>query len=197
MRGWILLSGSVYAEKHADEDALWMRKAKDGSIWTLRFELGADVSSELPRYMATIKRLDMSEISDKSKADALKSYGWTLTTDETGASAILCPHSGDWIAQGAEHVERALVECLVSWGLGAPLHEESSDTHAIRVRGKARREAERLMRDASACESALDTPVNKIGQTAREYGNGEDPIGRILMMGGPEGNAMRKLHGLG
>ncbi len=195
MKNWIELSGDMSWD---DYGATWARKAPDGSWYVLKFENMLNAigerefaSSGMQKYECQVKRVDLRELPEKELASALKCCGYDLVdghveTDHDGET--VCCHSDKC------NKELVLLDCCISYGLGAPLGEEWGN-RAVNVRASARRLAESLMKDASALDERLDKPVNALGSTAREYGLGD--IDSAMMRGdSKEHQLMRKLHGI-
>lgn len=195
MRGWTYLFGSG---QWTGEDAMWARKAKDGAWFVLRFtdllDAGGKEFEDMP-FECDVRRIHLKEIPEAEVDSALRSCGWRWMKD--GDDTILVNDQGDTMAatlKAGDRLTLAAVEMCVGYGLGAPLYT-ATGKRWLHVRAEARREAESLMRDASALDAALDRPVNAIGSTAREYGNGD--ISSALARGPvtPEKALMRKLQG--
>lgn len=176
MKSWTFLSGGV---NWADYNASWARKAPDGSWYVLKFDNMLDAvgetefkSSGLDLYHCEVKRLDLTEISLSTVVKVLRSYDYHLNTGATVGTATvvfkngprrieLSTSQGDVITTDVTPL--VLVECLVGYGLGAPLAEFSGKSYPERVRAAARREAEHLMKDRAAAQVALARKVNRSG----------------------------------
>ena len=148
-----------------DYGGTWYRRARDGAWWVIRFDNGHEHDPELPRYLCQLKRLDFGDIEASAIVDALKSCGLSRQCDGSLVNEL-----GDEIE--SRHAMLAIVDACVSYGLGSPMIDDSSETHAVRLRGRVAKEAERLMKDSAALEDALDRPVNAIMTSARDYGSG-------------------------
>lgn len=176
IKGWTFLTGD---RDWSGVDATWCKQAKDGSWFVLRFEnmreydSGAVDRGEWEEFSCEVKRVDFSDIPQTEIDSALRSCGYIRRVDGTSKSAIVNEYDGEYIAEDPNTVKLVLLDCCVSYGLGAPLHTETGNKHPIQVRGRARRVAEEMMRDVAKLEAALDRPVNRIGSTAREYGRGD------------------------
>lgn len=170
MRGWTYVFGPGW---WTGEDALWARKAKDGAWFVLCFtdllDAGGKDFKDTP-FECDARRVHLKELPAAEVDRALNSCGWRWQKDDEG-NTILVNDQGDSMQAGTR-LELAAVEMCVQYGLGAPLYSATGKRYD-RVRAEARREAESLLRDATALERALDRPVNAIGSTAREYGNGD------------------------
>lgn len=162
---WRWLTGDVSWD---DYGGTWYRQAKDGAWWVLRFENGHEYDREFPRYLCDVKRLDFGDIEASAVRSALRSC---------------CDDAIDLVIENGKvdlgETEKRysvnplqIVDACFSYGLGAPMFDDSSETHAVRLRGRVAKEAERLMRDATSLENALDRPVNAIMTSARDYGSG-------------------------
>ena len=174
MKGWTFLTGDVSWEGYG---AKWAKKCRrDGAWFVLVFENMYDCCGEddcrrdgQEQYICDVKRLHLGEIPDDELTSALKYYGYRL--EDAG---VVNEHDSEMVAaRDADHFELVLVECCLSYGLGAPLDSESGDHRPVNIRARARKIAEGYMRDAERLETALDRPVNAIGSTAREYGCGD------------------------
>ena len=176
LRGWTELCSDYSWE---DYHGMWARKCKATGAWyVLKWTNLYDAMGErdclrdgIPQYECEVKHLDLSAIPESEKTSALRSCGYRFNV-ETGA--IEDEHNGSVVAP-AEHADLALVECLVQYGLGAPLECFTGNVRPSNVRANARRFAEDLMRDATRekLRSRLSRPVNALGSTAFEYGIGD------------------------
>jgi hypothetical protein len=187
MRNWIELCSDV---NWVDYHGMWARKAKDGSWYVLRWtnlvDAGGEEFADTP-YECDVKRIDLSDVDPSS---ALNSCGYEIEGD-----TIVNEYDGSIVADG-KHVELCLVECCISYGLGAPLESFTGSKYPERIRATARRYAETMMKDRPGLAKRLARPVNAIGSTADEYGRGD--IDSALHRG-PFDTAksiMRKMHGI-
>lgn len=174
----------------------WGRKGADGAWYIVRFENmieacgeRAVANGEISKYIASVLRVDLSEISKDQLSKCRACVG--IDPD-------------DYDSRDANVQEYMNVDACVSYGTFAPLWDEGSDTFPMRLRAAARREAETMMRDETTLDKALDRTVNRIGTTAREFGQG-DPLAGLhrhasnVMMGetkpgeDPEKDLMLKL----
>jgi hypothetical protein len=90
--------------------------------------------------------------------------------------------------------EEAKADALFSYGAKAPLwSEQGTNAHAL-VRA-AKSQARQLRRDSALYERAMNTTVNRIGSTAREYQAGDisSAVLRGVADGNPEAELMLKL----
>jgi hypothetical protein len=159
MRGWTDIGSDMSWEDYGGK---WARRARDGSWYVVDFTNMYDACGEgeckrdgQDQYVCEVKRVDLADLD----ADTLK-----RARDCVGLNL-------DDIAE--EHREIAQVEACVSYGCSQPLDSFSGNVRPANVRANARRAAEALMRDAVALEAKLETPVNRMGATAREYARGE------------------------
>jgi hypothetical protein len=182
MRGWIDIGSDVSWDEYGGK---WAKRAPDGSYYVIDFTNMWDACGEeeckrdgQARWVCEVKRVDLSDLSEKQLQSALDCVGCDL----------------DDVPEA--HRELAKVEACVSYGCAQPLESFSGDVYSSRIRAEARRYAETLMRDAEALEVKLESPVNRIGSTAREYGRGD--LDAALSRGpfDTAKNIMRKLHGL-
>lgn len=155
MKGWKELYSDV---NWIDYHGMWAKKAADGSWyvlkWTNLVDAGGKEFADTP-YECDVKRLDLTEIPESELKSALDCC--SLDLEE------IMP----------QYQEAVLVECCISYGLGAPLESFTGSKYPARIRANARRYAEECMRNDALLESRLDRPVNAIGSTAREYGVGD------------------------
>ena len=175
MKNWIELCSDVDWQ---DYHGMWARKAKDGSWYVLRWTNLYDAigEKEAPyQYECDVLHVDLAEIDDDKILDAFKCCGF----DHAKRNAV-----GNWIENGDDNTDNLVecvmsdamvVECLIQYGIYAPLDEFTGNVRPLNIRAQARRRAEELMRDAEALKQRLDRPVNKIGSTAADFGKG-DPL---------------------
>lgn len=173
MKNWIDIGSDVNWEDHG---GTWAKKAKDGSWYVLRFEnmceaVGREWGDRDP-YLAEIKRIDFSELSEEQLRSARSCIG----------------------AEDECSVEEQLYACH-AYGHGAPV-DSFYGRRADRVRAEARRAADRYAADAAGLAKRLARPVNAIGSTAAEYGRGD--INAALNRGpfDPTKQLMRHMHGM-
>ena len=194
-KGWLDAGGD---RSWDDYGGRWLRQERGtggqtvGGVWwwldftNMEDACGSDHDPD-ELYICEVKRLDFADLDDTEIRSAIESCGYT---EDQGF---------DWYEPGARRTPQqwaALAEVCLSYGLGAPMHTETGPNRPIIVRGRARREAERLMQDDRATERQLDRPVNKIGSTAREYGRGDINSAMARMTDGPERDIMDRLHGI-
>ncbi len=180
-RGWTLLTGDVNWDEYG---ATWARKGPDGAWYVVTFanmEEALDErefkSSGLCRYEAAVKRVDLRTAPAEQVKGALESCGLSVDpaadfNDEGEPIPGIVGNGGNAITDPAQ-VESCIVECLVGFGGGAPLGDETGNGWPLRVRKAGMRLAESYMRDEHKRAAALARPVNRIGSTAEEYGHGD------------------------
>jgi hypothetical protein len=114
------------------------------------------------RFVCEVSLVDLSIIPPDKIADAIRS----------------CGPDADWL-DSLEPGRRllALAAAICDYGIKAPLHTAVGRSHPERVRAAARRAADLLMRNASALGNALDSVVNGIGSTARDFMVGDIDAG--------------------
>ena len=200
LRGWVDIGGDVCWQ---DYGGRWARRASDGSWYVLDFTnmieaCGRDAEGE-PTYVCEVMRISPADLDDDRIKSALACVGSRLVTETPvkGIRAIVSD-SGDVIALSnapAYLFERVIVEACVSYGCVEPL-DSFRGNRAANVRANARRAAETLMRDAKALETRLERPVNRIGQTAREYARGEMAAALDRMPEGPAKTFLNKMRGM-
>jgi hypothetical protein len=127
------------------------------------------------------------------------SCGWALSASDIHvvdqhSGKYICCNDGEGCTADAEH--RCLVEACIQYGLGAPLETFTGKSHPRRIRAKAVRFAYECMKDRTKVNTLLDRPVNAIGSTAREYGQGD--VTSALLRGPVDAtkSLMRKMHGI-
>jgi hypothetical protein len=176
MKDWMFLTGDVNWE---DYGAKWCRKDASGVWWVLDFSNKEEWGNGARGYYCEVKRLDLAEVHPTEIKSALRSCGWRI---DPSRPAIVNEYDGHnvhgnyVIAEGLDNMEPVLVECLVGYGVSAPMGSEEG-THPTHVRAAARRLADELMADEKRAEAALAKPVNKIGSTARDFGRGDSLAG--------------------
>lgn len=130
-----------------------------------------------PRYHADLSEVDISDTENVRQA--LESCGWDGFPDESD------PHRG-----------LALAEALHSYGCTAPLWQEAGGNGWALIRqGKA--ESRMLESDPEALDERMNTPVNALGSTAREFQRGdiESAIVRGIQAGNRNAEIVAKMHG--
>lgn len=193
MKNWIQLCSDVNWE---DYHGMWCKQASDGSWWVIRWTnmydaMGEDEckSNNYPQYHCAVLRLEFPFPfnPDESVIAALRSCGYTWL------AMGLMNDQGEMVED--QYVPLVMVECCISYGLGAPMSEFESDTYPMRLRARARKYAESMMKDSSATKERLQRPVNALGSTAEEYGRGD--IDSAMMRGKSEAHKlMRKISGI-
>jgi hypothetical protein len=159
LKNWIDLGSDFCWE---DYGGLWGRRAPDGSWFVLRFTNLHEAMGEREapcKYACDVFRVDPREVPPADTRRALECCDVDL--------AEIMP----------AFREPALVQCLVSYGIAAPLDSFTADSRPLNVRARARRAADAYRRDARALNRALDRPVNRIGSTARDFGRGDSIAG--------------------
>lgn len=183
MRGWTQLCSDVSWE---DYGGMWAKKAKDGTWYVLKWTNLYDAMGEEdckrdghPQYECEVRFIDLSQIPVAERQSALRSCGLRLGAAR-GGLAVINEHDGDVVAAQfkedgtpSPHLELCIVECLIQYGLGAPLETFTGDVRPLSVRANARRFAEECMRNDHLMRNRLARPVNAIGSTAAEYGKGD------------------------
>jgi len=155
MKDWTFLTGDVDWQ---DYGAMWC--LKDGAVWwVLRFENKAEWGDGAKGYYCDVLRVSDLDVSVESKKEALDSIGMSVDEFQT-----LC-------FENTSQAEMTILDALVGYGVYSPMGSFESN-YPDRARAQARREADRLIADNEECEKALERPVNKIGTTAGEMGQG-------------------------
>lgn len=132
-------------------------------------EWGDNAQEEYGKYHVSLSEIDLSAFDWALVCDVLRSCGWKLVAHEdTGLPAILCLYDGTYVAK-FPHVDACLVEAAHGYGAKAPLWDSSGNNLRKLVR-EAIRDSTYLCRDVDAHEERYEnTPVNKIGSSARNY----------------------------
>ena len=158
MRDWIQLVGDV---NWADYGCSWARKLRDGVWILLRFENMQDCcGDDAPyQYSCDVLQIDLNTLPDSVLQGALD----------------CCDGDLDEIA--SEDHELVKVEHCLSYGCYAPLDTVTGDSYPERVRASARRIADTYFVDQHALNMRLNRPVNALGSTAREFGQGDIMVG--------------------
>jgi len=142
---------------YADGDGLWMCEMRPRCFIAIRFtDLTEHISksemreSQMLRYNVDVLMADLDAIGEASLASARNSCGWEGMPDDP----------------------RALADCAIRYGCHAPLAEHNGN-NLRKVLRAARVEANQLMADARALETAMGRVVNKMGSTALEFMTGD------------------------
>lgn len=175
LKGWTTLSSDISWE---DYHGMWCRYHRDDNAWyvlqwTNLVDVGGKEFKATP-YECQVKRLSFGELEAEDVAGALRSAGFRVAEDD-GQRCIVSDY-GDIIAKDdgqSNTFNHIRVECCIQHGLGAPLETFTGRVRPRNIRAEAKRYAELCMKDAKLREERLERPVNAIGSTAREYGNGD------------------------
>jgi len=126
------------------------------------------------RYSAELSEIDLDTVTEDRVKSALNCRGWedqeTLT-------------------------DLHLVESLIEYGCGVPLRSVLSNNRRLAI--KECRIESNVLDDLELYEQAMSRPVNQLGSTAREYGQGDlqSAITRGLQAHDPEAELMAKIQG--
>jgi len=95
------------------------------------------------------------------------------------------------------YTKECFVEDAAWYGLGAPLWNDCSN-NLKKLMAEAKRESRALEGDASLYEERMNKPVNQLGSTAREYGQGDmqSALARGIKSGSTDARIMGKMYGL-
>jgi hypothetical protein len=156
MKDWAFLTGDINWE---DYGGTWFRNLRDGVYILLRFEnmdeaCGRD-NEGYDTYLCDVLQVDLNTLPETELQSALQCCGIDLDEIEE------------------QHQEIAKVDACLCYGAYAPLDSTSGNSYPMRVRAEARRIADTYFVDRVALEERLDRPVNMIGSTAREFGQGD------------------------
>ncbi len=165
---------------YEDYQATYARRVRDRVYHVIKFTdfvdaCGEDEAKEIgAKYGVDLKEIDLDITPQKDIDCATSGYG-----------------------EEQEFNDYALVECLVDYGYGAPLFDDIGNNRSKLMRS-ARKESLTMENDHEAYEQAMDKPVNAIGSTAREYGQGDitSAMTRGVCADDPEAKLMAKIHGV-
>lgn len=157
MSDWTYLTGDVDWQGYG---ATWIREV-NGIHWALVFENMEEWGDGAKGYYCDVRRIDLNEIQPDVAKKAL---------DCCGIDVI------ELVDMYALTRALTLVEALLSYGVYAPMGNETS-AWPDRARAGARRIADALIEDDTACQTALNETVNKIGSTAADFGRGDTLAG--------------------
>jgi hypothetical protein len=107
---------------------------------------------------------------------------------------LLCATQQDVVKETLEDNELEVVSALHSYGLRAPLWDSNGNNYKYLMKEARAYSAE--LDDPQAYEEAMSRPVNAIGSTAREFGQGDIQAALYRNTDDPNTQLMRKLHGL-
>lgn len=143
-------------------------------------ETAEELRAQNMLYVVDLKEIDLDLLSEKDFRAALSCAG-------PGGDKYGTPEVDD----------DTLVEALAGCGLYSPLYQESGNNRKMLVRA-VKAESRRLEQDQEAYESAMTRPVNALGSTAREFGQGDlhSAIHRGIAKGDPRACLVGKMHGM-
>lgn len=132
----------------ADYGGMWARpqRGKPGRYWVIQFENRREWGDGATGYHV---QLHDAYLDNPQRAQALESSG-------------IDDDSLTW---------QCVVYCLQRYGATAPVYQESGN-NAHRLVRFAKAEAVRLESDSQLYQDAMDQPVNRIGTSAANYGDG-------------------------
>jgi hypothetical protein len=156
-RGWTELGGDINWEDYGGKWA-FRDPANPDHFYIVEIYGAANCEhlEGLDPHQATVRLVDLGDVTPDMIADAIKSCGPDDLEDYDPEIAV-------W----------AIVESLHSYGHAAPMGEESHPYRADIARANARRQVEAIVRNPDRREGLLSQPVNAIGSTAREYARGD------------------------
>lgn len=127
-----------------------------------------------PQYVAELSLVDLAVVPLHDIKAARESCGW----------------------EGAPDTDVALAEMVHSYGVRGMLGSWEGNGRTV-VRRLARSEAHTLAMDSEAMEAKLETPVNRLGTTAREAmaGDIDSAMVRGVEAGRPDARLMAKMYG--
>lgn len=128
-------------------------------------------------YNVDLSEIDLRTMTDTQRAEVAQSCGFT-------------PDEVDEMP----HAKLVWVDMCHGYGLRAPLWDENGN-NLRKLMAECRAESLALD-DEDAHEAAMNRPVNGIGSTAREFGQGDitSALGRAIASGSVEGDVLAKMH---
>lgn len=126
------------------------------------------------KYVVELSEVDTRVIDDRQWVEVKNSCGWDGMPDTAEARA----------------------ECAHGYGLKAPL-DSWSGNNLGKLKTQARKRARELKADPGAYEQQMSRPVNAIGSTAREFGQGNihSAMLRGVSAGDDKARLMAKMYG--
>lgn len=183
-------------ENHFDNDGLMLaRKERRAAI---------DLKDHLRRCAeAKEKGLPPPEKKETVETDEQRTWRKQREFEECNVwGAVLAMRRGEKVfvdggMEPWEFTDEAFVENASRYGLGAPLWNECSN-NLKKLLSAAKQESRELEEDIGLHEERMNRPVNKLGSTAREYGQGDfqSALARGIKAGAPESRIIGKMHGL-
>lgn len=175
-RGFHFLTGD---RNWLDYGGVWSRHVADKRFHFIELTnmdeaCGRDNAGH-PTYDVQLSEVDLDTVPSAEVASAMQCCG-------------LDRHDVMVMGMSAE----ALAETVRSYGVSSPLHSVSSN-NAHKAIAECRAESYRLTQDETAYEAAMSRPVNALGSTAREFGQGD--LHSALLRGIREGNASARIIG--
>lgn len=177
---------------YEDRDARWMRKIEGRRFHIIHLTDMVDAcgSDAEEAYEIALKEVDIDVVPLKEMESALRSCGWKMDN-----GIVVQEHNGQIVAD--KDVDACLVQCLVDYGVSAPLFSKMGNDRG-RLFREARKESYLLSSDRDAYEERMQRPVNRLGSTAREFGQGDLQSGlcRAAMGTDPAGKLAAKISGI-
>lgn len=152
-----------------DYGGMWARHNSDSRYFVIGFTNMWEASGEEygDKYDVTLQEVDINS------GQLIQAYQ-------------CCGIESDGLDEHGEPItDLAKVYALLSYGAYSPLWSDSGNNAHQLIR-EAKRAAYQLQRDATAYETAMERPVNALGSTAREYGQGD--INSAVLRGLAEGD---------
>ena len=140
------------------------------------YSIGEAEAKECGKWAVDLKEIDLDLLTDKQINEVLRFIGQDTTPD---------PRMNDeW-----------MVDACADYGCAAPLFQGQGNNRGKLI-AQAKRES-RELDDPIKHEAAMDRPVNAIGSTAREFGQGDftSAMLRGASQGDPKAKLMLKIHG--
>jgi hypothetical protein len=136
-----------------------------------------------PTYNVSLCEVDMLAATDDAIAQAMSFYGWD--SDDLAE-----------IQKGMRHPDLVLVEAFHSYGQKSPLWDCDGNNFTLLMREC--RAQSLALDDPVAHEAAMSRPVNRLGSTAREFGQGDvfSALDRSVRTGNSEGKIVAMMYGV-
>lgn len=129
------------------------------------------------KYNVDLHEIDLDLVPKDQIKGVMDSIGWDEATMKNMSEAVVATEVG-------------------RYGYGAPLYSETGSNREQLLKN-CRHESARLQADRAAYEEAMNKPVNAIGSTAREFGQGDlrSALFRGIQEDTPEARIIGKIQG--
>ncbi len=142
------------------------------------------------KFNVELREVDLDTMPDQQINSALRSCGWILTDGQ-----ITNEYDGSEVGT-IKQTDEILAECCADYGCAAPLFSNIGNNRG-KLYCEARAESYRLSKNNEAYEAQMNRPVNALGSTAREYGQGDlnSALVRGIQNDNPNAKIMAKMYG--